>query len=342
MLRIETKGTWRQMGRQIGEEFGELFERCIERCQPALLHDPEPSGPAIVRMREVIGRRCPHLLEETEGMAEAAGLDLQTMFGYRFYSAVRYFAPDQCSAVCLAGGKDGPLLGYNCDLNREFFPEVQLLRICRPDGQPATMDCQTVGCVGGMGCNERGVGVCGASAHTEVPYGNTGVLDALLRHVMLLECASLAEVRELVSREPFLGKPLNMLVCDAHGASAVFEMVPGRTPTAFPRPAGQDWQFCTNFFASGEIPIQPQPAYLHNAYARYGRLTHQIGGGFTEHSVEGLKRLMTDVAQPGMCCPAEGDDVMNTAYSEVMDLASRKMHFSPGVPGHLPYEEITF
>ena len=342
MLRLETKGTWREMGRQIGEQFAHLFERCIERCQPALLHEPEQCAPAIANMREVIGRRCPHLLEETDAMAAAAGFDPQVMFGYRFYSAVRYFAPDQCSAVCLAGGKDGPLLGYNCDLNRAFFSDVQLLRICHPNDQPATVTCQTVGCVGGMGCNDRGLGVCGASAHTEASYGSTGVLDALLRHIMLLQCTNVADVRELVSREPFLGKPMNMLICDARGDSALFEMAPGRTPAAFPRPAEQNWQACTNFFASGEIPIQPQPAYLHNAYARYGRLMHQIGGGFVEHSVAGLKQLMTDVAQPGMCCPAEGDDVLNTAYSEVMDLAGGRMHLCPGVPGQVPYEEISF
>ena len=31
MLRIETRGTWRQMGRQVGETFADELAACVDR-----------------------------------------------------------------------------------------------------------------------------------------------------------------------------------------------------------------------------------------------------------------------------------------------------------------------
>ena len=126
---------------------------------------------------------------------------------------------------------------------------------------------------------------------------------------------------------------------DAAGASVLVEFVPGRMPLVTPRRADRDWQACTNFFFSPEIPNRPKADYLENAYARYGRIEHRLEEARVERSFDGLVALLREVGQPGLCCPA-GEGRLATAYSQVMDPVRRTMHLAPGNPNEVPFEEI--
>ena len=126
-----------------------------------------------------------------------------------------------------------------------------------------------------------------------------------------------------------------MMVGDVGGASVLFEMAPGRTAVQVDRSDGTDWQVCTNFFVSGEIPIRPEPEYLESAYARYGRAVHRLD--FVERSVSGLQGLLTELAQPG-CCVTSKDGRSKTAYSQIMEMSSGKMYYAPGHPAELAWK----
>jgi len=339
MLRIETRGTWRDMGRQYGEEFREQLAACIAHYAPWLLRDPHQYGPAIHAMREVLQAHCPELVDETAGMAEAAGQPDGILLGYRLFNDVRARVNEACSVVYLADGAPGPLLGRNCDLSPTFDPEVQLCRVCRPSGGPATIQTTYLGMAAGIGLNEHGVGVGGASAHTPARYGDEGLPGAALWHLLLHECRDVPGARALMAEHAFLGKPCNLIAGDDSGASVLLEFAPGRSPVQSPRRDGRQWQACTNFFISKHVPVAPDPAYLDSAYARYGRIVHQLDEGLVAHTVGGLEQLLTDIAQPGLC-QQEGRRDVRTAYSQVMDLKARKMHVCPGHPGDTPYEEV--
>ena len=340
MLKIETEGTWREMGRQIGEEFREHFEPLMQRCCPWFLAEPDKYAPAVAKIRTAVANHAPELLEETWGLAEATGFDRTTMLGYRFFNMLRYLTDEGCSAIFLADGESGPLMGYNCDLAPDICAQGQLLRVCRPTNGVAHLGCSYLGTVGGYGVNESGLAISGASAHTTARYGSADMPVALLLHMFLHRCSNVAQVRELAGCYKTMCKPANILVGDAQGNSVVLEFVFGRCPVQTPRPADRTWQVRTNFFVSGEIPIQEQPEYLAGAYARYGRLVHQLEANAVSHDVKGLKRLLNDVAQPGLCSPG-GENTLATAYSQAIDLANCKMHVCPGNPGQLPYEEIS-
>jgi len=340
MLRIETKGTWREMGRQIGEEFRAHFEPLMQRCCSWLLAEPEKYAPAVAKIRAVVANDAPELLEETWGLAEATGYDRDTMLGYRFFNILRFLTDEACSAIFLADGEPGPLMGYNCDLSPDICAEAQLLRLCRPPNGAASIGCSYLGTVAGYGINEHGLAISGASAHTMARYGSAEMPIALLLHLFVQRCTNVAEVRELAARHKTMCKPANILVGDVQGDSVVLEFAFGRCPVQTPRPAGCTWQARTNFFFSGEIPTQEQPAYLAGAYARYGRLVHRLEANAVTHDMSGLKQLLTDVAQPGLCSPG-GENTLATAYSQAIDLANRKMHICPGNPGQLPYEEVS-
>lgn len=339
MLRIETSGTWREMGRHYGEALREEIARCIEQFAPWLLSEPQRHAAAIADLRATLEANCPELCEETQGMAEGARLSGDVMLGYRFFHEVRLRAREECSVVFLAATPDGPLLGRNCDLSPGFEAQVQLCHLRRPTGGPACALTTYVGMAGGVGVNERGFSIAGASAGTDAVYGDAGVPGAALCHMLLHRCGSVAEARGLLADLPFLGKPMNLIAADETGASVLLECAPGRVAEQVLRAAGSDWQACTNFFLSGAIPLRADAPYLSNAYARFGRITHRLSGEGLPRSVEGVQELLTDIAQPGLVCPAETSP-FRTAYSQVMELSSRTMHLCPGHPEEEEWERV--
>ena len=331
MLFIETSGSWRAMGEQVGARFAEPLRRCMDRYCPWLLAEPRRYEEPIRSLRALLDEVCPDLLEETRGMAEGADLDADLLLGYRFFNEVRQRFSEGCSVVYLADGDQGSLLGRNCDLSPDFDPEIQLCRICRPDGSSATITTSYLGMAGGVGLNEHGLGTGGASAHTRASYGDSGLPGQVLNGLLLNHCRDVSQARSLVTEHSFLGKSCNMMVGDRHGASVLFEMAPGRTAVQMPRPPAEKWQLCTNFFLSGEIPIASEPEYLQSAYARYGRMRHRLDVDQVERSVEGMKGLLTEIAQPGVC-ETGCDGRVKTAYSQVMELRTGRMHYTPGHP----------
>lgn len=340
MLWIETRGSWRDMGRQYGETLKREIAACMEHYAGWLLQEPDRYAPAVAGIRRTIETHCPALLDETKGMADATGVPEPLLLGFRFFNELRKRATPGCSAVFLAEAKEGPLLGRNCDLSPTFEAETQLCRTCRPDEGTATLFTTYVGLTGGVGLNEHGLATGGASAHTTARYGDEGLPAAVLCHRLLNGCRDVAQATEFMAEHAFLGKSCNLIAADETGASVLFELVPGRPAFASPRAPDRNWQACTNFFVSGKVPIAPETAYLHSAYARYGRVVHQLAEGLMEHSMAGLQHLLTDIAQPGLCITEEVSK-LRTAYSQVTDIRARKMHLAPGHPADTAFQEVS-
>lgn len=337
MLTIETSGSWEEMGEQIGRTFPDILRQCMDQYAPWLFSEPGSVQPVIEPIRSLLEETCPQLLEETGGLARGADMDPDIVLGYRFLGDVRTRMAERCSVVYVAESASGPLLGRNCDLEPGFEAEIQLRRICRPEDGTASIQTTYLGMAGGVGLNGHGLGTAGASAHTPERYGDTGLPGHVLNFLMLNGCRNTNEVRTLMAAHAFWGKSYNLIVGDAAGASVLLEMAPGRTPVQVDRTREQDWQGCTNFFMSGEIPISPEVDYLQSAYARYGRMAHQFSSGRVERSVSGLKQLMTEIAQPGFCDTGR-DGKVKTAYSQVMELRSGKMYYTPGHPAETAWE----
>ena len=340
MLYIETKGTWRDMGRQLGEAFSEQLAQCVEHYAPWLVADLDRYRPAISQIRELLASHCPELNEETAGLAESSGIDADTLLGYRFFNEVRQRMVEGCSVVYIANSDAGPLLGRNCDLSATVDPDIQLCRTCRPKHGESKITTTYLGMAGGVGVNSAGLGTGGASAHTGERCGDDGLPGQVLNFLVLHRCRSAAGARDLLSRHPFDGKSCNLVAGDCRGGSVLFEITPGRVAEQVDRPAGQDWQICTNFFTSGRTPIDPEASYLESAYARYGRLAHCLGSRLVERSVSGIKQLLTDIAQPGLCIPTEHVS-LKTAYSQVMELSSGRMHLTGGHPSETAWHEVS-
>ena len=340
MLHIETHGPWREMGRQIGEEFRDRFPELLEHFAGWLVSDLDGFRPAVGRLREVVRRHCPELDEETAGMAEATGIEPDVMLGYRFFNEIRNYREEGCTGAFLADADEGPLLARTCDIEPDVSAEIQLCRVNRPDEGARTINVTYLGLTGGVGLNEHGIGLTGSSASTNAVAAGEGLPTALMNHMVMSRCRSLDDVRELLGRHTMRCKGAVELACDAQGDSMLIELASGYKPVIVPRREDRSWQVCSNFFPSGRIPALRRPPYLQSAYARYGRLVHQLDWGLAEHSVPGLKALFEDIAQPGLVAPEEYCWI-HTAYAFVVELKARRMHLCPGHPSREKYIEVS-
>lgn len=337
MHHLETHGTWREMGRQLGEAFADEIREAQELFAPWLVSERDRYAPAIARLQALLQEHCPDLLDEALGMAEGAGLSPEVAIGYRLFNQVSLYLNTGCSVVFVRDTQRGPLLGRNCDLGVQEV-RFQLCQVRRPTGQPATIETTYVGLVAGLCLNEFGLGMAGASAPAAV-QGHEGLPQPVLSHRLMHECRTVAQGRRLFAGLSFLGKPANYILADDSGDSALFEFVPGIPPREVPPPQTA-WQGCTNFLIS-EAQVSPAvgPAFVRNAYARYGRIAHVLGHGLMAPSVEGLHGLLMDIAQPGPVCPPE--EGLVTAYSHIMDLRARTMRLWPGHPAEVEPLAVT-
>ena len=335
MLRIETKGNWRQIGCQVGETFRQELATCVERYFYGRL-DVEKCAPAIKVLKGILSEHCPEVIEETQGMAHAAGIAPDVMLGYRFFNEVKQRMNEECSVIFLAQTPDGPLLGRNCDLG-SGDSNMQICHVSRPTDGPAAITTSYLG-MPGQGLSSYGLAVGGASAHAAKSFGTDGLPAAVLSHLLQRDCRTVQDAIALLGRHKFLGKGANVIVGDATGASVLFEFVPGCSPPATLRRDDRDWQACTNFFFSPEIPNRPKADYLENAYARYGRIEHQLEERRIPQSFDTLKQLLSDIAQPGHCC-AEG--ALHTAYSTIMNPKKGTLHLAAGNPNEVAFEEFS-
>jgi len=340
MLRIETRGSWREMGRQLGEEFREWFPVCLERYASWLTAELDRWRPAIAEIRELLQRHCPELAEETAGMAEALSLDDDLMLGLRYFNELRQRVRPGCSGVFIADSDAGPLLARTCDLEPDVSSEVQLLRVCRPRDGMQTMLTTYLPLTGGVGLNEHGLGVAGSSATPDVPPARGGLPIAVVNHMVMTRCRNVDDAARLVAEHEVCGKGCVELVCDASGGSMLVEFVPGRTAIRTRRRPDRTWQACTNFCFSPGLVIASGPAYLQNAYSRYGRIVHQVGEGFMPPTVDGMKQLIAEIANPGMVCH-EPWCSFKTAYASIAELANGKMHICPGHPAEVGFETVS-
>jgi len=156
MLWIETRGTWREVGRRYGEQAGERLRSCVDCYASWYAAEPDKFAAVVGGIRAAARRHCPELLDETAGISEPL------LLGYRFFNELKPRLEGGCSCIFLPHASEGPLLGRNCDLEPGLGQEIQVCHVCRPAGGLATISTTYLGMAARMGVNERGLGLGGA------------------------------------------------------------------------------------------------------------------------------------------------------------------------------------
>lgn len=337
---VQTRGGWREMGRQFGEAMREPLQRGMVYFGNWLLEDHDKTARIAGRLKQDVLGWSPEAGHEIEGMAQGANLPEDAVWCYRFLPECSAVLQPGCSVMMLADSDRGPLLARNCDIEPDLSVELQVCHTRRPDDGPASMVLTYAGFLAaGTGINEHGLAVGGASAHTTVPFAGGQLPFSLFFHLLMHKGQSLGQYLRQFGELTYYGKPAMCLVADAGGASATMEMHPGEALVQTPRQQGRDWQICTNQYIRKVERIAQETEYLQNSYARYGRLSHRLGDWPMERTAENVRKLMTEVAEPGLCISQQGLR-LRTAFTTIYELKNRKLVLLDGHPEDAPVREV--
>jgi len=341
MIFLETRGSWREMGRQYGEATREALRRGMGYFGKWLLEDRDKTARIADRLRRDTQAVSRAVGEEIEGIAQGANLPVDSVWCYRFLPECSAALQLGCTVVALADSDRGPILARNDDIEPDLSVEIQVCHTSRPSDGPASMVLTYAGFLAaGAAMNEQGVAVGGASAHTTVPYAGGQVPFSLFFHLLLHRSENIAQFIKQFGELTYYGKSAMCLVADASGTSVALEMQPGEPLTRTPRQEGRDWQICTNQYIQGVERVAPEVEYLQNSYARYGRLSHRLGDWPMRRTVENVRKLMTEVAAPGLCISEQGLR-LRTAYTTIFELRHRKLVLLDGHPSTAPVREVS-
>jgi hypothetical protein len=340
MLTIETSGSWFEIGKQQGRKFAEELVLCADRFVGLMESRRTDLDRVSALVRKTIEEESPHLLEETAGMAEGSGMNEDRLFKLRFYGILAPHAPVECSTFAVFDEAESMWLGRTNDIEPEDHWS-QVCEIRRPDEGFATISTSYLGMPAGAGINEHGFALGQVSAAARDTYGTEGTHAVLLADHILRACRTVEEANDFITGRAALGKGQVWLAADANGASALYPVAPGRPIEPMLREPGKRWQGVTNFQPTPSIPsANPHPHATYNAWARYGVISHRLGDGVPNHSLEALQDLLRNVANPGPSMP-EGVFGLQTAYASLCNLTTRTMYLSGGNPNQEPFQEFT-
>jgi isopenicillin-N N-acyltransferase like protein len=139
--------------------------------------------------KPAIARWTPGLLDEVRGIADAAGIDFDTMYVYQLIDEQWAIGPDVMPAKCttIAAGKragNPAFVAQTLDIP-EFYDGYQtVLRIKDDKEDLETLVFTIPGVIAANGLNNRSIGVC-VNAVTQLAYSTTGLpVDFVIRGLL--------------------------------------------------------------------------------------------------------------------------------------------------------------
>jgi isopenicillin-N N-acyltransferase-like protein len=139
--------------------------------------------------KPAITRWTPGLLDEVRGIADATGLDFDTMYAYQLIDELWAIGPDVMPAKCttIAVGKrsgNPAYIGQTLDIP-EFYHGYQTVLRIRDDKEDLEALVFTIpGVIAANGLNDRSIGVC-VNAVTQLAYSTKGLpVDFVIRGLL--------------------------------------------------------------------------------------------------------------------------------------------------------------
>jgi len=341
---VDVRGTPREMGRQHGEQRREVIfneaKQGVDRFAQSRQLSTEKALSLIGLYERQFRDYAPHLIEEMEGVAEAAGLSFLDVL----YLNTRYdlaALPSGCTAFAVGAditANGGVIAGQNKDTVPLSADRMYLLR-SHPSSGAGIMLLTYPGEVGHIGLGMKGIAVFGNSLFVkEHPFGGT---QNLVRRLMV-EQENLEQCEAILQRLG-INAPGNWMVAERGGRVADFEV----TGRRFRRLDGG-----RGILAHANHVLHPDlledeayPTREVDSVPRYSRLKEQLEAKAGKLTVEDCKQALKDHAhEPNSIC-RHGGTIHNlppivTTSSLVADLAEGVLWLARGNPclhAHIPF-----
>jgi isopenicillin-N N-acyltransferase-like protein len=340
---IEVSGTPREIGRQIGEAareeilgFLDVARRRIDEMMSVSCDE------ALNVARDCIpfaADYAPHLLEELQGTAEAAGISLEEVMLLQVRNQLHWKADAGCTSLSLAAHQTPArrILAQNWDNDPALDPFTVVLTR-RPAGNPAFMTVTQAGLIAYIGLSEAGMGVClntlpAPSRRVGVPHYFTvrGIYEA----------TSLDGAVHAVERAQ-RAIPANIMLTTPDGPADLEVTID--EVRVLRDDSGLGGVTHTNHCQHPDfVPINADFPELIQSHPRKRRIDALLDLEHTDPAVERVQQALCDHdAYPRSICRHANDDPETgewvTVFSVVIDVEAGAMHVSRGTPCHHPYK----
>lgn len=344
---VEIGGPPSQRGRAYGEQARERIGRSVSLYASQL--DKFGFQPSDVdRFSDIFLPRlmawAPDLVEEMEGIAAGANLDLSDILLVNARTEILQLArrekglsddePDGCTGAVLLpeATRSGKLIhGQNWDWRSECAETSVVLRIKR-DGAPDILTFTEAGGLARSGFNSAGIGITANYLESERDYRELGIPLPFIRR-RALEASHFAHAIRIVATTPKSGSN-NMMLSTAEGFAVDLECAPDETFPVYPEKDvivhANHWQSPIALSKLRETGLRDVPDSLYRDY----RVRQKLAVRHGSLAVDDLKEaLFDDFGSPFCVCRPpvmkEGGNLSATVAMIIFEPVSGIMEIAP-------------
>jgi sugar phosphate isomerase/epimerase len=349
---IELKGTPYQRGLAHGQSLKLAIQELVRRWKADL--EKTYSVPATTYIKKLleasdfkpaIERWTPGLLDEVRGIADGAGVDIETMYAFQLVDEIWVMSDDldlsKCTTIAAQRRGDSPaLVAQTLDIPTFYHGFQTVLRILGSADEPGALIFTIPGVVAANGLNDRSIAVC-VNAVTQLAYSPKGLPVAFAIRGILRQKTYEEAVRFLKEIQP--AAPQNYVIGGPNNAAS-FERSAGRMVEFIPF-EGARFTYHTNHPILNEDfnprfveALRKKNMTLEAYKARCSRFkflgeTFKDNGAALDLAV--LKRVFAD--------RTSGINHQGTYGCTIMVLSDHpELHIAPGRPDTEPFSVLTF
>lgn len=342
---IECCGTPRQMGRQYGEQAREAIHHNVELFSRAW-HEEEYLG-QMGAIRRVLERELPQVVEEIEGISEGAGIPAERILFMNHVATLGEDWLDECTALAVADGPDGPIVATNNDGGVSDQPPfgtnrgsraMYVLRRTAPDmGLPMAQVTYSGWLSGLDAMNAAGLANMHGSVGSRFDKSGPRVDVRLWIYHLMSTCSTTREFIEGMFRGNLTGKGFSIAVGDRSGDTAIVEAA---VPLVTCRDRGRQFVYSTNLYASEALrdadmrSADSKPiCHYRTGYLRW------IEENSPPSSLVDMQKLLSS-HDPWAPCRHGGPDLSHTEWSAIALPKSNRLLVSNGPPCQAEYQQF--
>lgn len=342
---ITCRGTARELGAQAGEQLRDEIRMHVERWVA-----PEMRGPdaRLTRLVDVGRAHLPHVLDELDAMADAAGVERWQLYHLNFPYFSRALAVDEahdegCTNVVFTDTPDGPVWGKNNDGEAPDKRRPACIKLLYPtDGLPVVMitHCGMVAVMDGM--NAEGLCVGHSSVGSRFQQSDEHVGVRLWSYEAMRRCRTTGEFVRFMASRPTRGKGYAGVAVDRRGVTTAFEAPCPLFQVR--RPSSPRGTYCTNCYREPAIAEADRrtPDGKADALARAAYLDRLLESdtALDAGAMQSLLRRHGDADGPGLCRHAR-TQIFHTEYSTIGLPAQGRLLHASGYPCASAYDEVS-
>lgn len=298
---FEARGTPAELGRQHGEQAREQIRGFVDFLAASLKVTRAELRARAAHFVPLMERTCPHLLEETRGLAAGASIENLEALACQLRGELAGVAASSDGGSTVDGGcttfvlgrsvtaQGETLIGQNSDNPAELMDYAYVLRVS-PDAAPRFVMWTFGGMLGYHGVNEHGV------AHFANALGGGPGWKFALSHYpvkrLIFECRTLEQVRDLFRRVPVCSNG-NYVLSDGQGNIADVELT---SDGPFEVPASSEGFLAhSNHYVCGAHACEANfQQSLPDSFGRLDRMTARIRERSGSIRVEDVKSFLSD------------------------------------------------